>query len=127
MHLPFGIVWILVIIAVQRQILVFLASLSLEYETKRYARVTGWPTEFVLHFNADQSLISVGCRFDFSKFNICLLTAPFFKMLEKKKEALLCSLSLKAACVYKYLILAVVGRVHRVLILIKSSLDSGEC
>lgn len=106
MHLPFGIVWILLIIAVQKPILVFLASLSLEYETNRYSRVMWWPTEFVLHLNADQSLISMGCRFDFRKFTVCLLTAPFLKMLEKR-EALPYSFTLKAACVYKYLIPAV--------------------
>jgi len=81
MHLPFGIVWILLILVVQRQNLVFLASLSLEYENNTYSGVMGWPTEFVFHLNADQSLISVGCRFGFRKYSTYLLTAPFLKML----------------------------------------------
>lgn len=96
MHLAFGIVWILLIIAVQRQILMFLASLSLEYETNRYSRVMGWPTEFFLHLNADQSLTYMACRFDFRKSFICLLTAPFLKMLENRK-ALPYTFSLKVS------------------------------
>lgn len=75
MHLPFGIVWILLIIAVQRKMLVFLANLHVKYMTDGYSRVMGWPVEFVLYLNADQSLVSTGCRFDFRKLIICLLTA----------------------------------------------------
>lgn len=125
-HLPFGIVWILLIIAVQRKILVFLANLRVKYMTDRYIRVTGWPVEFVLYLNADQSLVSTGCRFDFRKLIICLLTAWFLKTPGKRK-ALPYSLSLKALCVYKLLILAILGRVHRVLIVIRSVIDSGDC
>lgn len=44
-----------------------------------------------------------------------------------KKESQLCRFSLKAACVYKYLVLAALGRVHEVLFVIKSSMNSGEC
>lgn len=61
----------------------FLASLSVEYEANRYGRFTGWPAEFVLHSNADQSLISVGCRFDF--MNFIMSFDCFFSLAAGKK------------------------------------------
>lgn len=45
----------------------------------------------------------------------------------KKRGALSYGFSLKAACVHKYVILAVLGKVHEVLVMIKSSTDSGGC
>lgn len=50
-----------------------------------------WLTESVLHLNAEQALICMGCRFDFRKFIICLLTAPsFFQDARKKESSAMC-------------------------------------
>lgn len=67
-----------------------------------------------------------GVQMCFRKFIICSLSAPIFEMLGEKK-AQTYRFSLKAACVYKYLILAALGRVHEVPFVIKSSINSGEC
>lgn len=45
----------------------------------------------------------------------------------KKREALPYGFSLKAVCVHKYVILAVLGKVCVVLVAINSSTDSGGC
>lgn len=100
MYLSFGIVWILLIVVVQRQ----LVSLSLENETNRYSGVVGRSTAFVLHLNTDQSPISVVCRHTLGSLLFALWVLQFLRGWEKKK-AHSYRLSLKAANIYKFYLL----------------------